>query len=139
MGDSSDKCVECVKKGCPCDLAPLDTARWRRLDATRKELKKSLREAVTKRREAQAKEDRLLSQLEYLEEEQQALVDGELRNLEEMAPPAPSTSDLPAPEPLIDVLSEQIVWPIDEQWCSTSLSPFLDDTAVASSDSSQGA
>lgn len=86
--------MECVKKGCPCDLAPLDTARWRRLEAHRKDLKQQLRSAVFKRREIQAKEDRLLSQLEYVEDAQQTIIDGELQNLEELVPAFRPVQDL---------------------------------------------
>jgi len=123
--EGSEKCVECVKKGCPCDLAPLDTGRWRRLEAQRKALKQQLREAVLKRREMQAKEDRLLSQLEYVEDEQQMMVDGELQNLEEIAPLAEEPVSEFFPEPLIDVASEQIVFPnLEGDWSFTSLAPF---------------
>jgi len=117
--------VECIRKGCPCDLAPLDTARWRRLEAQRKILKQQLRDAVLKRRDLQAKEDRLLSQLEYVEDEQQTMVNGELQNLEEIAPSTDEPVGGFLSEPLIYVASEQIVFPISEgSWSFTSLAPF---------------
>ena len=117
VAEGSDKCVECLRGGCPCDLAPLDTARWRRLEKQRQKLKEELREA-------NAKQQRLLRQLDYLEEEQQTMVDGELKNLEEMAPPS-SFADSSLLSPLIDVASKQVVFPNTMgEWSFTSLVPF---------------
>ena len=59
--EESKKCVKCIRKSCSCDLAPLNIARWRRLEAQRKILKQQLRDAMLKRKEMQTKENRLLS------------------------------------------------------------------------------
>jgi len=123
--EDSEKCVEYVRKSCLCDLASLDTARWRRLEAQRKILKQQLRDTILKRREMQAKEDRLLSQLEYVENKQQTIVNGELQNLEEIALLAEEPVDGSFPEPVIDVVSEQIAFPnFEGSWSFTSLASF---------------
>jgi len=98
-----EKCVECVRTGRPCDLAPLNTARWRRLEDQCQKLKSELREAYTR-------QQRLLRQIDFVEEEQRVMVDGELQNLESLqAEEAPSPGLLP--DPFIDVTSKQIVFP----------------------------
>jgi len=58
-------------------LAPLDIARWRRLEDQRQKLKSELREAY-------ARQQRLLRQIDLVEEEQRIMVDGELQNLESL-------------------------------------------------------
>ena len=117
VGSGSDKCTECVRKGRPCDLAPLDTARWRRLEEQRKKLKAELKEAY-------AKQQRLLRQIDHLEEEQRVMVEGELSNIAELEQEEAASSALPpALDPLIDVSSEAIVLP--EGWENWRLSPFV--------------
>lgn len=49
MGGGSEKCIECVGLGKACNLASMDTARWKLLDAHRRRLKEELREARAKR------------------------------------------------------------------------------------------
>ena len=115
VGESSDKCTECIRAAVPCDLAPLDTARWRRLEDKRKRLKAELREVF-------AKQQRLLKQIDFVENEQQSMVDVELQNIDELAQQESSASDLP--DPLIDLASEQIVFPSLDSDFFTSLAPF---------------
>jgi hypothetical protein len=58
-------------------LAPLDIARWRRLEDQRQKLKSELREAY-------ARQQRLLRQIDFVKEEQRVMVDEELQNLESL-------------------------------------------------------
>jgi len=58
-------------------LAPLDIARWRRLEDQRQKLKSELREAY-------ARQQRLLRQIDLVEEEQRVMVNEELQNLESL-------------------------------------------------------
>ena len=113
VGEDSEKCVECVRGGKLCDLAPLDTGRWKRLEEKRRKLKEELREAV-------AKQQRLLKQIDFVEGEQQGMIEDEFRNIDEL-----EQSETSVPDPLIDVMSEQLVLPtLDGSWGSTSLAPF---------------
>ena len=48
VGEGSSKCVDCVRLGEVCDLAPMDHNRWRRLERERKRLRVELREARTR-------------------------------------------------------------------------------------------
>ncbi len=105
-----EKCVKCIRKGCPCDLAFLNIARWRRLEAQRKILKQQLRNAMLKRKEMQAKENRLLSQLEYVKDEQQTIINEKLQNLKEIAPLIDEPMNRFLSKSLIDVASKQIVF-----------------------------
>jgi len=52
-------------------LAPLNIARWRRLEDQRRKLKNELREAY-------ARQQRLLRQIDFVKEEQRVMVNGEL-------------------------------------------------------------
>jgi hypothetical protein len=58
-------------------LAPLNTARWRRLEDQRQKLKIELREAYARQR-------RLLRQIDFVKEEQRVMVNEELQNLESL-------------------------------------------------------
>jgi len=58
-------------------LAPLNTARWRRLEDQRRKLKSELREAY-------ARQQRLLRQIDFVKKEQRVMVNEELRNLENL-------------------------------------------------------
>ena len=76
LSDDSDKCVKCVRVAISCDLAPLNVAKWKRLEVKRKKLKIELRETC-------AKQQRLLQQINSLESQQKKMIDAELRNIEE--------------------------------------------------------
>jgi len=76
---------------------------WRRLKKQRRKLKEELREA-------NAKQQRLLCQLDYLEEKQQTIVDGELKNLEKMVSLS-SFINFSFLNSLIDMASKQVVFP----------------------------
>ena len=60
-----------------CDLTLLNIVRWRRLKKQRQKLKEKLRET-------NAKQQRLLRQLNYLKKKQQTIMNDELKNLEKM-------------------------------------------------------
>jgi len=72
-----NKCVKCLRDDCLCNLVSLDIVRWRRFEKQRQKLKKELRKT-------NAKQQRLLRQLDYLEEKQQIIINNELKNLEKM-------------------------------------------------------
>jgi len=62
------------------------------------------------------------------------MINGELQNLEEIAPLAEEPVDGSFPEPVIDVVSEQIAFPnFEGSWSFTSLAPF-DGVVAGSSD-----
>ena len=100
VGEGVDKCTECVKVDRSCDLASLDTARWRRLEKQRQKLKSDLRDAI-------AKQQRLLKQIDFVEKEQRVMMNDELQNLKEIRIEklVASLSNF-----LIDVISKQIVF-----------------------------
>jgi len=83
-------------------LAPLNTARWRRLEDQRRKLKIELREAY-------ARQQRLLRQIDFVEEEQRVMVDEELQNLESLQAKKASSPG-PFPNSFLDVASKQIVF-----------------------------
>jgi len=58
-------------------LAPLNIARWRRFEDQRQKLKSELREAY-------ARQQRLLRQIDFVKEEQRIMVDKELQNLKSL-------------------------------------------------------
>ena len=128
VAGGSEKCIECVRRACPCDLASLDTSRYKRLEVQRKKIERELIEAhkkqqraLAEQQEALSRQQRLLRQLEFVEGEQGRMVDDEIQNIEELEQEESSS----APEPLIDVASEQIVFPnVFGDWSMTSLAPF---------------
>ena len=97
--DDSNKCLECVRFDCICDLAPLDINRYRRLEEQRKKLKAKFHATI-------AKQHRLIQQLKFVEIEQQTMMNAKLRNIEELGHekrvPLSSKS-------IIDILSKQVV------------------------------
>ena len=128
VAGGSEKCIECVRRACPCDLASLDTSRYKRLESQRKKIEHKLLEAhrkqqraLAEQQEALSRQQRLLRQLEFVESEQGRIVEDEIRNIEELEQEETSS----APEPLIDVASEQVVFPnVFGDWSMTSLAPF---------------
>jgi hypothetical protein len=127
VAESSEKCVECVHSSRPCDLAPLNTSQWKQSEEQRKKLKAELHEAYTR-------QQRLLRQIDFLEEEQQVMVGSELENIKELE----KEESIIVPDPLVDVASEQIAWPTGpECWSFTSLASF-EGTAEVTGNSFQG-
>ncbi len=76
----------------------------------RKILKQQLRDAILKRKEMQTKENRLLSQLKYVKDEQQTIVNKKFQNLEEIVSLIDELVNKFFSKPLIDVASKQIVF-----------------------------
>ena len=46
--ENTKKCIKCIRTARPCDLASLDTARWKRLEEQRKKLKEEFRKVIAK-------------------------------------------------------------------------------------------
>ena len=96
--DNSNKCLKCIRLGCICDLAPLDINRYRRLEEQRKKLKTKLHAAI-------AKQQRLIRQLEFVENEQQTMMNAKLRNIEELSQEERVSLSLKS---IIDISSKQV-------------------------------
>ena len=75
ISEGFNKCLECIRKTKPCDLAPVDIAQWRRLEGQRRQLKEELEQSI-------AKQSRLLNQINQIKSTQQAMVETELCNIE---------------------------------------------------------
>jgi len=58
-------------------LAPLNIARWRRLEDQRQKLKSELRETY-------ARQQRLLRQIDFVKKKQRVMINKELQNLEDL-------------------------------------------------------
>ena len=128
VAGGSEKCIECVRGARPCDLASLDTSRYKRLEVQRKKIERELVEAhkkqqraLAEQQEALSRQQRLFRQLEFVESEQGRMVDDEVHNIEELE----REESLLTPEALIDVASEQVAFPnVFGDWSLTSLAPF---------------
>ena len=48
VAKGAEKYIKCIRTAHPCDLAFLDTARWKRLEEQRKKLKKKFRKVIAK-------------------------------------------------------------------------------------------
>jgi len=109
--------VKCLRDNYSCDLASLDIVRWRRFKKQRQKLKEELRKT-------NAKQQRLLYQLNYLEEKQQTIINNELKNLKKMILLS-SFVDSFFLSLLINVISKQIVFlNIIKEWSFTFLISF---------------
>ena len=112
VGGSSDRCVECARAGYSCDLAPFSPARWARVQRQRDA---KLAEWKAAQKETHARMSRLATELEALERVQREMVEGELRNIDEVE--ADEQSAIPdSNDFLIDVSSEQVEIPADFDW-----------------------
>ena len=76
-GDGSDRCVECVRVGLDCDLSPINIPKWKRLEERRKRLRKE-------RSEAMARVMRMDKEIESIEEDQERMVQKELKNIQDL-------------------------------------------------------
>ena len=103
----SEKCIECIRLTKHCDLASLDAARFRRLQSQREKLRQEYKELYAKQQELLAKQQRLLRQLDFVESEQNKMVDSELRNINGLE----KEEGTNVPKPLFDMPSEQIIFP----------------------------
>lgn len=108
VGGSSDRCIECARKGRSCDLAPFSPARWARI-REQKEAKKKMAD------EALARFMRYNKEVTALEKQEREMVEGELKNIEEVEVDEqsviPNFDDF-----LFDVSSEQVEVPADFDW-----------------------
>ena len=48
VAEDAEKYIKCIRTARPCDLASLDTARWKRLEEQRKKLKEEFRKVIAK-------------------------------------------------------------------------------------------
>ena len=96
--DDFDKCLECIRLDYICDLASLDINRYRRLEAQRKKLKAKLHATI-------AKQQRLIRQLKFVENEQQTMMNAKLQNIEGLNQEERVPSSLKL---IIDILSKQV-------------------------------
>ena len=76
--DESNKCLECVRLSYACDLTLLDIDRYRRLEKQRKKLKAKLHATIVRQQAKVAKQQRLIQQLKFVENEQQTMMNVEL-------------------------------------------------------------
>ena len=112
IANDSNKCLECIRLDHTCDLTPLDTNRYRRLEEQRKKLRTKLYATL-------AKQQCLVRQLKFVENEQQTMVNAKLRNIEELDQEERALSSL---EFTIDILSKQVTLSnISSGWSLTSL------------------
>ncbi|KAL8799806.1 MAG: hypothetical protein Q9200_007440, partial [Gallowayella weberi] len=84
LASGSEKCIECVRTAQSCELASLDTNRLKRLEAQREKLRVELREAYERQQEILARQQRLLRQLDHVENEQRSMINNEILNIEDM-------------------------------------------------------
>ena len=103
--DESNKCLECVRLSYACDLVPLDIDRYRRLEEHRKKLKAKLHAAIARQQAKIVKQQRLIQQLKFVENEQQTMMNVELQNVEELSQEERALSSLKL---VIDVLLKQV-------------------------------
>ena len=96
--DDSNKCLEYIRLDYTCDLTPFDISRYRRLEEQRKKLKAKLHATI-------AKQQRLIRQLKFVENEQQTMMNAKLQNIEKLNRKERVSSLL---EPFIDILSKQV-------------------------------
>ena len=132
IASGSNKCLDCVRLGYACDLAPLDTDRYRRLKEQRKRLKAKLHATIVRQQAKVAKQQRLIQQLKFVENEQQTMMNVELQNIKELGQ---KERALLSPKLTIDVLSKQVTLSnVFDDWSFTSFD-FLETSSISSSNS----
>ena len=132
IASESNKCLECVRLSYVCDLAPLDTGRYRRLEKQRKKLKVKLHATIARQQTKVVKQQRLIQQLKFVENEQQTMMNAKLQNIEELSQKkrAPLSS-----KPIIDVFSKQVtLLNVFDDWSLTSFDS-LETSSTSSSNS----
>ena len=118
VASESNKCLECVRLSYACDLAPLDIDRYRRLEEQRKKLKAKLHAAIVRQQIEIVKQQRLIQQLEFVENEQQTMMDAKLQNIEELSQEERTSL---SSKFIIDVLFEQVTLSsVFKSWSLTS-------------------
>ena len=130
--DESNKCLECVRLNYACDLTPLDIDRYRRLEEQRKRLNTKLRATIARQQAKVAKQQRLIQQLKFIENEQQTMMNVELQNIEELSQ---EERDSLSSKFIIDVFSKQIILSnVFDDWSLTSFD-FFETSSTSSSNS----
>ena len=126
VGNESDKCVECVRLGCKCDLS-FSAAEWRRVKNERDrilsellEARKQTQEAARRMQEAMAKDTRLQTQFEFLDKKEQSMIEREFRNIAELEEDERRSSEPSLDDLLYDVSSEQFEVPPEFDWMGSS-------------------
>ena len=75
--NGSDRCVEYIRVGVDYDLSPINILKWKRLEERRKRLRKE-------RSEAMARLIRLDKEIESIKEDQERMVQKELKNIQDL-------------------------------------------------------
>ena len=106
VGGSSNKCLDCVRCGYSnYDLAPFSPVRWTRLQKQRDQKLIEYKNMI-------AKSNRLLRKVELLEKQQREMVEGEMKNIDDLDLEEQGYSLLPTDFPF-NVSSEEIEIPSD--------------------------
>ena len=129
IGPNSDSCTECAGGGLSCELA-FSEAKLRRIQKKR-------REKMSAWKEAMARASRLYTEVENLEEQEEALVRRELQNIEELEKDERNTVSDPN-DFLFNVSSESFEVPENFEGFDWPAFPTSHDTAVEAPGSSQG-
>ena len=111
VGESSDKCLECVRLGRKCDLS-FSPAEYRRLKEKRDEARKAWKQACAEAAAANAKVLHLAQQYEQLEAREQEMVENEWRNIAELEEEE-HLNEFPTDSFPLDLSSEQVEFPSD--------------------------
>ena len=77
LGGASGRCIECARKGRSCNLTPFSPSTWARIRQQKKEKSAEAKEAL-------ARFTRLQAEVTALESKELELVEGELKNIEEV-------------------------------------------------------
>ena len=128
--EGNNKCLEYIWSARPCDLAPIDIARWRRHEEQRRQLKKKLEQSI-------AKQSRLLNQINQIESTQQNMVETEFRNIEALKKTEEQTGKIGDKFTVDDIAITALVFSDPwESWPSMTLP--VSETSQAAPGSSQG-
>ena len=132
IANESNKCLECVRLSYAYDLAPLNIDRYRRLEKQRKKLKAKLHATIVKQQAKVVKQQRLIQQLKFVENEQQIMMNVELQNVKELSQ---EERVLLSSKLIIDVLSKQMTLSnVFDDWSFTSFG-FFETSSIPSSNS----
>ena len=113
IGKDSDRCLECVRKACSCNLAPFSAAQWSRVQRQRAEKSSQVKETLSKLL-------RLQKELEALEQKSAHMVEDELRNITDL-----EEEEATMPDINLDVSSEQLEFSTNFDWSEFGVSSGL--------------
>ena len=123
IGKDSDRCLECVRKACSCNLAPFSAAQWTRVQRQRAEKSSQVKETLSKLL-------RLQKELEALERKSTSMVEDELRNITDL-----EEEETKMPDIDFDVSSEQLEFSTNFDWSSLGVSSGLLGSSMLLNDS----